>query len=219
MKIAHPLSLEVNPYESSFSLGDVSPRSCHDRTASTTTTTGKREEETTHTAQGGKGKQVSPPPQNKSLIDWQRTYLKRTWGCSAAVMAESGVLLTLIFKRNTDFLFLFQLFPAFAAINRLSKSTTFVLPVWEYQPLESATLADVWFLPPQVSPYKFRLDTAPPSPSNESDQAQGFSSWMGVLGQDIHGYSRKVQQRNIWKMRPQLWTYNLIVPRCLDDTL
>lgn len=85
----------------------------------------------------------------------------------------------------------------------LLQSTTFVLPV-EYQPLESATLADVWFLTPQVSPYKFRLDTAPPSPSNESDQAQGFNSWMGVLGQDIHGYSRKVQQRNIWKMRPQL---------------
>lgn len=186
MKIAHPLSLEVNPYPSSLSLGDVSPRSCHDRTASTTTTTGKREEETTHTAQGGKGKQFSPPPQNKSVIDWQRTYLKHTWGCSAAVMAESGVLLTFIFKRNTDFLFLFQLFPAFAAINHFCSACVGI----------SATGISHFGCPPQVSPYKFRLDTAPPSPSNESDQAQGFSSWMGVLGQDIHGYSRTVQQRN-----------------------
>ena len=132
MKIAHPLSLEVNPYQSSLSLGDVSPRSCHDRAASTTTTTGKREEETTHTAQGGKGKQFSPPPQNKSVIDWQRTYLKRTWGCSAAVMAESGVLLTFIFKRNTDFLFLFQVFPAFAAINHFCSAC---VGISETQPL------------------------------------------------------------------------------------
>ena len=108
------------------------------------------------------------PPQNKSVIDWQLTFLKHTWGCM-----QSWLSIDNHFQAQQRFIF------SLPSVSCLSKSTTFV-PVSEYQ----RHISDmVWFLTPQVSPYKFRLDTAPPSPSNESDQVQGFSRWMrGVFG-------------------------------------